>query len=111
MERGDGGLSWRKVVSLSDIPLGGTRSVSLNGEPVLVCRTEAGVYALADRCSHAGWPLSGGRIRGESLVCPLHGARFALKDGEPLGGPAREPVKCYSLRIEGDDILILAEAE
>jgi 3-phenylpropionate/trans-cinnamate dioxygenase ferredoxin component len=110
LAKGDGGLSWQKVASLSDIALGGIRSVLLHGEPVLVCRTEAGVYALADRCPHAGWPLSGGRIRGGSLVCPLHGARFALKDGAPLGGPAREPVKCYPVRVEGDDILILAEA-
>ena len=106
LAKADDGSAWRKVARLADLPVGGVHRASLDGLPIVLCRIEAGVFALTDRCSHAGWPLSEGRVRGETLVCPYHGARFSLKDGTPLAGPAREPVQCHSVRIEGDDILI-----
>lgn len=91
---------WREVARLEDLPIGGIVPVTLSGAPVLLCRTATGVFALADRCPHAGWPLRHGRIRGESLVCPVHGARFDLANGTPLAGPAQGKVATYRLRIE-----------
>lgn len=100
---------WRKVARLGDAPLGSLRCVMLDGVPVLLCHSAAGVHALADRCSHAGQPLRNGRIRGDTLICPFHGARFRLHDGSAVGGPAREPIRSYPVRIEGEDILIRLE--
>jgi 3-phenylpropionate/trans-cinnamate dioxygenase ferredoxin subunit len=91
---------WREVARLEDVPIGGILPVTLGDTPVLLCRTATGVFAVADRCPHAGWPLREGRIRGESLVCPVHGARFALANGAPLAGPAQGKVATYRLRIE-----------
>jgi phenylpropionate dioxygenase-like ring-hydroxylating dioxygenase large terminal subunit len=47
------------------------------GEHVALFRTEEGhVVALADQCSHRGYPLSQGTVVGESLVCGYHGFTF-----------------------------------
>ncbi len=106
----DSASSWRKLARLADAPLGGIGCIEVDGVTVLLCRSEAGVYALADRCSHAGQPLREGRIRGDTLICPFHGARFRLRDGTPAGGPARHPIRSYRLRIDGEDILIQIES-
>jgi 3-phenylpropionate/trans-cinnamate dioxygenase ferredoxin subunit len=100
---------WREVARLEDVPLGGILPVTFADAQVLRCRTGAGVFALADRCSRAGWPLREGWIRGESLVCPVHGARFALADGAPLAGPVQGKVTTYRLRIEQEVVQLAGE--
>jgi 3-phenylpropionate/trans-cinnamate dioxygenase ferredoxin subunit len=36
----------------------------------------------------------------------MHGSRFDLTTGEPIGLPATEPVPIYRCRVEGDDVLV-----
>lgn len=76
----------------------------VDGEEVLVCRVEGQFYALANRCSHASQALHTGRLKGYELVCPLHGARFDVRDGRCLKAPAREGVKAYRVWVEGGKV-------
>ena len=68
---------------------------------IVVCRVGGALYALDDNCSHADTPLSGGRLRGYGLTCPLHGASFDVRDGAHSGPPAWEGVACH--RVEESD--------
>jgi vanillate O-demethylase monooxygenase subunit len=44
---------------------------------VVLFRTEAGeVVALSDRCAHRAYPLSLGKLEGDTIVCGYHGFRF-----------------------------------
>jgi nitrite reductase/ring-hydroxylating ferredoxin subunit len=43
-------------------------------------------------------------VSADEIICPWHAARFDLKTGEVLSGPARGPVSTYSVRVQGDDI-------
>jgi vanillate O-demethylase monooxygenase subunit len=52
------------------------RRIFLN-EPVVLYRREDGVpVALSDRCVHRAYPLSRGRVEGDSIVCGYHGFTF-----------------------------------
>ena len=86
------------VAALSEIPEGGNRAFGLDGKSILVCRARSGVYAVANRCSHADSPLEGGLIKGDHLFCPLHGARFELASGRCIGGPY-SPLKTFAVRL------------
>jgi phenylpropionate dioxygenase-like ring-hydroxylating dioxygenase large terminal subunit len=45
--------------------------------PVVLYRKEDGTaVALDDRCPHRWAPLSDGKLEGDNIVCPYHGARF-----------------------------------
>ncbi|MEO3763899.1 aromatic ring-hydroxylating dioxygenase subunit alpha [Streptomyces sp. B8F3] len=49
------------------------------GEPIALYRTEdeaAEVVALADRCVHRRFPLSQGRLDGDTVVCGYHGFTY-----------------------------------
>jgi vanillate O-demethylase monooxygenase subunit len=49
----------------------------LLNEPIVFFRTESGaVSAMQDRCPHRGFPLSKGRLIGDSLECGYHGLTF-----------------------------------
>jgi 3-phenylpropionate/trans-cinnamate dioxygenase ferredoxin subunit len=63
-------------------------------------------YAIADECSHASIPLSEGDVGDGEIECYLHGSRFDLRTGEPIGLPATEPVQIYRCTVEGNDVLV-----
>ena len=47
------------------------------GRSIVLFRTESGsVVALRDRCCHRSFPLSHGRLDGDTLVCGYHGLRY-----------------------------------
>lgn len=50
---------------------------TLLGKRVVLYRTADGeAVALADRCAHRAFPLSRGRLEGNTLVCGYHGFRY-----------------------------------
>jgi nitrite reductase/ring-hydroxylating ferredoxin subunit/uncharacterized membrane protein len=62
------------------------------------------VFALKDTCSHAGGPLSKGRLAGDTIVCPWHGSAFRLSDGAVRHGPSSTRQVTYRARISGDQV-------
>jgi len=70
-----------------------------NGMPVLLVRVRGTVYAIAATCTHAGGPLDEGSLEGDVVVCPWHGSRFCVRDGEVRGGPATFPQVRFEARV------------
>ena len=95
-----------KVATVGDIPPGKAMSVEVGGEEVALFNLEGTYYAIGDVCTHAGGPLSEGQLEGEEVECPWHGALYNVRTGEVLSPPAPKGVKSYSVKVEGDDILI-----
>ncbi|HSI19004.1 MAG TPA: Rieske (2Fe-2S) protein [Sphingomonas sp.] len=88
-----------RPVTTADLAPGGTRCVDVDGVGVIVARGQDGQYYAVERlCSHAALPLDGGRVRGASIVCPHHGARFDLKSGRVLGPPAYAAIAAFPTR-------------
>jgi 3-phenylpropionate/trans-cinnamate dioxygenase ferredoxin subunit len=92
------------VATESAIPV----EVSRNGSSVelAIVHSNGAFYAIADECSHASIPLSEGDVGDGEIECYLHGSRFDLRTGEPIGLPATEPVPIYRCLVEGDDVLV-----
>jgi anthranilate 1,2-dioxygenase ferredoxin component len=91
--------TWHSLIATSDFPEDGKLAAQVAGWHVLVARSEAGFTALNDRCTHQASLLSGGRIRRGAVMCPLHGARFAVDSGKCIGGTYRD-LRLFPLRIE-----------
>ena len=84
-------------VTAADLSPGQTRCL----ERMMVARGQDGqYYAVQRQCSHAAMDLDGGRVRGASIVCPHHGARFDLKSGRVLGPPAWAPIAAFPTRVK-----------
>lgn len=68
------------------------------------------LYAFEDRCTHDGESLSGAELAGAEaapqVVCPRHGARFALATGAALSPPAYEPLRVFAVREDAGRILV-----
>ena len=60
--------------------------------PVVLYRTQAGLaVALEDRCAHRAYPLSVGRVIGDSIQCGYHGFEYGC-DGVCTKVPAQSTV-------------------
>jgi len=96
------------VATLDEVPAGGKKVVSANGNDILLCNTNDRIFAVRNLCSHAYETLDCGRLRNGWIACPVHGARFDLETGSPMNPPASMPIDTFEVRIVGDSIEVLA---
>lgn len=75
--------------------------------PVAAYQVEGRLYAVADRCPHAGVALSGGELESAVVTCPGHGSQFDLRTGERLRGPADRDIAVFPLVHERGQICLL----
>jgi 3-phenylpropionate/trans-cinnamate dioxygenase ferredoxin component len=71
---------------------------------ISIARVSDRLYAFGDlcTCSREACPLSGGLLRGTTIMCQCHGSRFDITTGEVLDGPATEALNVYQVReVEG----------
>ncbi|MER7751773.1 bifunctional 3-phenylpropionate/cinnamic acid dioxygenase ferredoxin subunit [Kitasatospora sp. NPDC097643] len=104
-------MTYLRACAMSDLQEDVPKRVDLNGVPVSIVRTDEGVFAINDTCSHANVSLSEGEVEDCMIECWLHGSSFDLRTGKPSGLPATKPVAVYPVKIEGDDVLVSVNQE
>lgn len=95
-------VRWEGVGSREDLEAAGRVVGRARGWSVVVVLLDGAVHALENRCSHATAALDTGVLRGCELICPLHGARFDVRDGTCVGPPATQPVRSFPARLNGE---------
>lgn len=95
-----------RVGSVGDYEQGVLYDHKVDGKHVIVVRNGDRFYAMLNACTHYGYLITPGTLEGGRIHCPAHGAWFRLEDGEPLEGPADDPLEMYEVRLEGDDVLV-----
>lgn len=98
--------SFIKLCSVSDIAEADAKCFEVEDISVLVCHTNKGFYAVENKCSHQTAELMGGKIRSCFIFCPLHGQRFDLRDGSPIGKLTDRPIRTFALKIKGDEVRV-----
>ena len=96
-------MAFERVCSLADVPTDEALAVTVGEYAVAVARDGDEVFALEDQCSHAAVALSDGEVADCTVECWLHGSRFDLRTGKPIGLPATEPVATFPIEVRGRD--------
>ena len=118
-------MSLHSVAKEGEIDLGTNKSVTINGENILLFHLDDGYYATQSRCTHLFFPLKKGKIRdGCTLECPFHRAQFDIRTGEPVKWANFPPgiqlintirkekaLKTYPVTVKGDEILVEVATE
>jgi len=100
------GATFLKVCAVADVPPETAIAVEVDRIELAIVHSAGRFYAIADECSHAAIPLSEGDVGDGEIECYMHGSRFDLSTGRPIGLPATEPVAIYRCRIDGGDVLV-----
>jgi 3-phenylpropionate/trans-cinnamate dioxygenase ferredoxin subunit len=93
-----------RVGALGEIPEGEMRAYDVPSGRVAVVHDEHRLFAFADECPFGGCALSEGTFddRSAQVTCAGCESEFDVETGEPLSGPARDPLKIHSAReIDG----------
>ena len=99
----EGGSALVEVAKLTDVPVGGSISATLDGKPILLAQpTRGSVVAFSAICTHLGCVVL--PAQGE-FDCPCHGSRYDAATGAVLGGPAPLPLPEISVTVNGDAVL------
>jgi 3-phenylpropionate/trans-cinnamate dioxygenase ferredoxin component len=98
-----------RVCGVDDVPVGESRRFQVGDRLIAIVNLgEDGLRAIDAICSHAYYFLDEGEIdvEDETIECPKHGSTFDLNTGRPTTLPATVPVEAYTVKVEGDDVLI-----
>src|SRR3982751_514104 len=75
-------------------------------EEVILARAGDRFFAVGGYCTHYHGSLVNGLVVGETLRCPLHHACFGLRTGEAVRAPAFDPIACWQVEHEGDQVFV-----
>jgi nitrite reductase/ring-hydroxylating ferredoxin subunit len=122
-----------RVCNVEELDHDKPRCYRVDNVDVFVVRHWANIYAIENRCGHAGAALHRGEYTDGLIVCPLHGAAFRVESGEVewtailpppmseysrsenarirqfgelLEGVETRPIKSFPVMVEGDDVYI-----
>ena len=98
---------YHRVAAEDEVPRGKTLCVEVDGREILLCHTAEGVFAVDNLCTHAAARLCEGKLKGQKILCPLHGAAFDVRDGAALSRPASIALGTYPVRIDEQGISLL----
>lgn len=97
---------------LNNIPPGEGRTFALDCATVAVFRAKDGnVFATQAWCPHRQGPLADGIMGEGKIICPLHGFKFDLIAGSPIGNDCGA-LRTYAVSVsETGEILLRLEHE
>jgi nitrite reductase/ring-hydroxylating ferredoxin subunit/uncharacterized membrane protein len=86
------------------------KKATVNGVDIVLLKRGNQIFALGEKCSHLGGPLSEGKVEGDTVQCPWHGSRFCLKTGAVVDGPATNPQPALEVQVRDGGVFVRAEA-
>ncbi len=109
-----------EVAKANELKDGSMKKAKIQGQEILLAKVGGKYYAVDNKCPHFGGDLSEGKLEGTAIICPRHRSKFDLRDGHVIQWtywsgiklnlakifrPPR-PLKTYSVKEEGDKILV-----
>ena len=104
------------VAPVAEIPPGQRKLVEAAGRPIVIFNVQGKLYAVSNRCPHAGGSLVHGKLVGlveasepgsyrysrknEIVKCPWHGWEFDLATGRSWCDPETVRVRAYPVEVE-----------
>src|SRR5687767_5181995 len=92
--------------ALQELPDGGQVLGRVGKEKAILVRQGDRLFAVGASCTHYHGPLVEGLVVGDTIRCPWHHACYSLRTGEALRAPALDPIACWRVEREGDQIFV-----
>jgi Rieske Fe-S protein len=92
------------ISDVSDIPVGGSTAVTVDGQDFLLAQPSQGtVVAFSAICTHQGCLVA---AAGAEFDCSCHGSRFEAATGAVLNGPAVRPLVAVEVEVVDGAVVI-----
>lgn len=97
------GEGWLDAGLITEIPDGGVRALTLDGENIILSRQGKVVTCFQNACAHLGFALHDGEVKDGIITCPYHGFRYDLASGECLTAPEVQ-LQPHAVRVIGSRV-------
>ena len=87
------------IETTDDLKVNQMKLLHIDGNRIVVCKTEKGYVAFDDHCTHRGGSLAGGSLICGTVQCPWHGSQFDVFTGSVMAGPATKDINMYRAQI------------
>ena len=101
---------WHFTAKAGDIKDDVPTLVSVRELQFALCRLGDGFFAIDNIHSHEYACFTDGFIDDEEVECPLHQARFIIRTGKAMSGPATEDLRTDGVKRMDDGIFVKPEA-
>src|SRR5205823_6556880 len=105
------GPDFEKGFEIDTVPDGGMLLGHAFGEAVLVARQGRELFAIGATCTHYGGPLAKGLMVDCTVRCPWHHARFDLRTGEAIAGPALSNTSSWKIEKRGARFFVTGKSD
>lgn len=107
-------MDYVRVAGAGEVAPGMIVPIEAAGKKLLLANVGGRFFAAARKCPHLGFNLCKGSLEGQSVVCPLHKAKFDLETGAVGRDPkllfikmtAKSDLATYPVKVEGGDVLV-----
>eukprot|EP00079_Xenopus_tropicalis_P033202 XP_017946973.1 PREDICTED: apoptosis-inducing factor 3 [Xenopus tropicalis] len=92
----------------SELNEGEMREFDVQGQTILLVKSNGVFTAVGSKCTHYGAPLSKGVLSGNRIRCPWHGACFNIETGDIEEYPGLDSLPCFEVTVENGKVLLNA---
>ena len=97
---------FHRVCKVGDVPEGEGVPVKVGDRMVALFCVNGEHHAIDDTCPHMGASLASGYVENKVVTCPWHAWRFCVTDGTWVDNRRMKMLGSYTVKVEGDDVLI-----
>jgi nitrite reductase/ring-hydroxylating ferredoxin subunit len=98
---------WMEAAEVSEFEQADRKLVDLGGTlQIGLFKVQEKFYAVSAWCSHERATIVHGDLEGFELTCPLHGARFDIRNGRHLALPAVRPIQSYKVKVTDGKVMV-----
>ena len=98
-----------ELKGLESLKVDQMKLLHINRHRIVIARTESGLVAFEDFCSHRGASLADGVLICGHVQCPLHGSQFDVQTGKVKAGPAEKDIACFALKEKANAVYLELE--
>jgi uncharacterized membrane protein/nitrite reductase/ring-hydroxylating ferredoxin subunit len=95
------------VAEADELAVDQMKLLHIDGQRIVLGRTEQGYVAFDDHCTHRGGSLADGILMCGKVQCLWHGSQFDVHTGQTSAGPATTPIRTYLVQEQDGQIRLL----
>lgn len=84
--RGD---KMERICDVADVEEGSMKGFEVNEKKILMANIGGNFYAVDAVCTHRGGYLPDGKLRGNRVICPVHGTQYDVTSGKVFKNVSR----------------------
>lgn len=98
-------VNFKECLKEKELKEGQMKHVQVSGKSILLAKQGGQVFAVSNICLHEGCSLDKGLLNGHLVMCPCHGWKFDIRNGEFIENKIVK-LSTYRCKIENGKIYV-----